>query len=102
LRQIGLALLVSRKHQLPLFHKTYEGNKNDYTVFSETLNELSSRIKTITAELKDVTLVFDKGNNSKDNFRKLASQKLWFSCISSGLQNTPDDGLSLFPSGLRI
>jgi transposase len=78
LRQIGLALLVSRKHQLPLFHKTYEGNKNDYTVFSETLNELSSRIKTITTELKDVTLVFDKGNNSKDNFKKLASQKLFY------------------------
>jgi transposase len=33
LRQIGMALLVSRKHQLPLFHKTYEGNKNDCTVF---------------------------------------------------------------------
>jgi len=78
LRQIGLALLVSRKHQLPLFHKTYEGNKNDYTVFSETLNELSSRIKTITIELKDVTLVFDKGNNTKDNFKKIASQKLYY------------------------
>lgn len=78
LRQIGMALLVSRKHQLPLFHKTYEGNKNDYTVFSETLNELSDRIRTITNELKDVTLVFDKGNNSKDNFKMLASQELFY------------------------
>jgi len=78
LRQVGMALLVSRKHQLPLFHKTYEGNKNDYTVFSETINELSSRIRTITNELKDVTLVFDKGNNSKDNFKKLASQELFY------------------------
>ena len=78
LRQIGMALLVSRKHQLPLFHKTYEGNKNDYTVFSETLNALSSRIRTITTELKDVTLVFDKGNNSKDNFKMLASQELFY------------------------
>ena len=78
LRQIGMALMVSRKHQLPLFHKTYEGNKNDYTVFSETLNELSDRIRTITSELKDVTLVFDKGNNSKDNFKMLASQELFY------------------------
>ena len=78
LRQIGMALLVSRKHQLPLFHKTYEGNKNDYTVFSETLNELSNRIKTISAELQDITLVFDKGNNSKENFKKLALQKLFY------------------------
>ncbi len=78
LRQIGMALLVSRKHQLPLFHKTYDGNKNDYTVFKESLNELSSRIKTISTELNDVTLVFDKGNNSKDNFRQLASQQLFY------------------------
>jgi transposase len=78
LRQVGLALLVTRKHQLPLFHKTYEGNKNDYTVFKETLDELSSRIKTISAELNDVTLVFDKGNNTKDNFALLASQSLYY------------------------
>lgn len=73
LRQIGLSLLVSRKHQIPLFHKTYQGNKNDLTVFKETLDELCSRIKTISTELTDVTLVFDKGNNSKDNFKKLSS-----------------------------
>lgn len=78
LRQIGMALLVSRKHQLPLFHKTYEGNKNDFTVFSETLNALSGRIRTITTELQDITLVFDKGNNSKDNFKMLASQELFY------------------------
>ncbi len=78
LRQIGMALMVSRKHQLPLFHKTYEGNKNDYTVFSETLNELSDRIRRVTNDIKDVTLVFDKGNNSKDNFKMLASQKMFY------------------------
>jgi len=78
LRQIGMALLVSRKHQLPLFHKTYEGNKNDCTVFSEALNELSNRIRKVTTQLEDVTLVFDKGNNSKDNFKMLESQKLFY------------------------
>ena len=78
LRQVGLALLVTRKHQLPLFHKTYKGNKNDFTVFKETLDELSARIKTVSTELQDVTLVFDKGNNTKDNFAKLASHKLYY------------------------
>src|SRR3989339_2260937 len=43
LRQIGMALLVSRKEQFPLFHKTYRGNKNDITVFQETFNALSER-----------------------------------------------------------
>ena len=78
LRQVGLALLVTRKHQLPLFHKTYKGNKNDFTVFKETLDELSARIKTVSTELQDITLVFDKGNNTKDNFAKLASHKLYY------------------------
>lgn len=78
LRQIGMALLVSRQHQLPLFHKTYEGNKNDYCVFKEALDELSSRIKSISQELEEVTLVFDKGNNSKENFKQLGVAKLFY------------------------
>ena len=78
LRQIGMALLVSRKHQLPLFHKTYEGNKNDFTVFKETLDDLNSRINAITTELADITLVFDKGNNSKENFKQLSSKQIFY------------------------
>ena len=71
LRQVGLALLVSREDQFPLFHQTYNGNKNDITVFKENCYSLLERLKHITQELSDVTLVFDKGNNSKDNFAKL-------------------------------
>lgn len=71
LRQIGMALLVSREDQFPLFHKTYRGNKNDFTTFKETFEELSSRLKAITNDLTDITIVFDKGNNSKDNFKKI-------------------------------
>ncbi|MGD9276928.1 MAG: IS1634 family transposase [Candidatus Pacearchaeota archaeon] len=68
LRQIGMALLVSKDNQFPLFHKTYRGNKNDITVFKETYNNMISRLKKISKELSDITIVFDKGNNSKDNF----------------------------------
>jgi transposase len=71
LRQIGMALLVSREDQFPLFHKTYRGNKNDFTTFKETFEDLSSRLKAITNDLADITIVFDKGNNSKDNFKKI-------------------------------
>ncbi len=73
LRQIGMALLVSREDQFPLFHKTYEGNKNDFTTFKENFEEVSSRLKSITTKLSDVTLIFDKGNNSKENFKKIDS-----------------------------
>lgn len=71
LRQIGMALLVTRKEQFPLFHHTYRGNKNDVTVFKETFNDFFNRIKTIATELSDITIVFDKGNNSKDNFKMI-------------------------------
>ncbi|MFW5721595.1 MAG: IS1634 family transposase [Bacteroidota bacterium] len=71
LRQIGLALLVSKEEQFPLFHQTYRGNKNDVTVFKENCGNLLERLRHITKEVSDVTLVFDKGNNSKENFAKL-------------------------------
>jgi transposase len=71
LRQIGLALLVSKEDQFPLFHKTYCGNKNDVTVFKENCSKLLERLRHITKELADVTLIFDKGNNSKENFATL-------------------------------
>lgn len=71
LRQIGLALLVSRKEQLPLFHYCYRGNKPDVTVFKEILQDVRNRIATVTKQLEDVTLVFDKGNNSKANLANL-------------------------------
>jgi transposase len=71
LRQVGLGLLVSKEDQFPLFHQTYRGNKNDMTVFKENCNKLLERLRHITKELSDVTLVFDKGNNSKENFAVL-------------------------------
>jgi len=74
LRQVGLALLVTGKEQLPLFHRAYEGNKNDITVFKEVFSSLVQRIKSAAQEVTDVTLVFDKGNNSKDNFAMIDAE----------------------------
>ena len=75
LRQIGLALLVSKNEQFPLFYKTYRGNKNDVTTFKENCRKLIDRLRKVTRELADVTLVFDKGNNSKDNFAQLNQEE---------------------------
>lgn len=69
LRQIGMALLVTRKDQFPLFHKTYKGNKNDVTVFKEVFKDLAERLRRVTKDLTEITIVFDKGNNSKENFK---------------------------------
>ena len=75
LRQIGLALVTTRHEQFPLFHKTYEGNKNDVTVFKESFGDIVRRLRAISVELADITLVFDKGNNSKANFALLDAEE---------------------------
>lgn len=78
LRQIGMALLVTREEQFPLFHKTYEGNQADSNVFKNGLEEMLNRVRSIVSELSDVTLVFDKGNNSKENFSKLDHENCYY------------------------
>jgi len=65
LRQYGLLLLVSRQDHLPIFHKVYQGNLVDRTVFKEHFMSILNRFKGICGSLEDITLVFDQGNNSK-------------------------------------
>lgn len=67
LRQISLALMVSKEHQLPLFHQVYEGSQVDATTFSKVLESFSERLTFIFTELESLTIVYDKGNNSKKN-----------------------------------
>ena len=65
LRQFGLLLLVSRKDQIPILHKVYQGNLADQTVFKEEFKNILNRFKAVCGSLEDITLVFDQGNNSK-------------------------------------
>lgn len=67
LRQIGLALMVSREHQLPLFHQVYEGSQVDVKTFEKLLQSLTDRLAFIFTEIESLTIVYDKGNNSKKN-----------------------------------
>lgn len=67
LRQVGILLVVSRKDIIPLFHETYEGNKADSKIFASTIKKITDRLCKIASDLKGLTLVFDRGNNSKSN-----------------------------------
>jgi transposase len=67
LRQIGLALVVTKEHLIPLFHLTYKGNRNDTIVFKTIASRLKARMLELGLELNKHTLVFDRGNNSKKN-----------------------------------
>lgn len=68
LRQIGLALLVSRDKRLPLFYREYEGNRHDSKVFLEVIDDVfQSMSPSATGNQANMTVVFDKGMNSEDN-----------------------------------
>jgi transposase len=64
LRQVNLALMVSADYHVPLFHRTYEGNTTDRSSFVSVTDELVERLRVLRDGVEDITLVFDKGNNS--------------------------------------
>ena len=71
LRIIGLALMVSTDFNIPLFSHPYPGNQNDPTTFSQAIDGLLNRLNELSNQCQEVTVVFDGGNNSKDNIKQL-------------------------------
>ena len=71
LRQLGLALLVTRDFQIPLFHKIYPGNIPDVSLFPQLTADLIGRYKSVTGNTPEATLVFDKGNVTDDVMEEL-------------------------------
>jgi len=67
LRQIGLAMVVTREDMIPLFHLTYQGNMSDTKVFGTVVKKIKNRLKELGMDVERHTLIFDRGNNSKKN-----------------------------------
>ena len=78
LRQVGLALVVTRRDFIPLFHHTYRGNMSDSTVFRQVVGRLKRRLNDLNMDLEKHTLVFDRGCNSKQNLALVARLKLHY------------------------
>ena len=81
LRQINYALFCCEDGQLPLFYDVYEGNRNDAKQFPLMLKRFHAFLENLTGEdqrIPQTTLIFDKGNNSYDNFTLLDSLGLNF------------------------
>lgn len=72
LRQIGLALMVSNDFHIPLFHEVYKGNRADSRQFSSVITSLIKHYTVLSRDCKDITLVFDKGNNSRKNITRFS------------------------------
>jgi transposase len=79
LRQVSYALFCTTDGHLPLFYDVYEGNRNDAKQFPQVLEKfqrwLQERAGSSWAGRKP-TLIFDKGNNSADNFALLDTLEL--------------------------
>jgi len=78
LRQVNLALLVTRDFHVPLFHKAYEGDRPDVTSFHGVFEEITRRYGELLREVPDVTLVFDKGQNAARNMALLDKAEVHF------------------------
>mgnify|MGYP001582016342 CR=1 FL=1 len=73
LRIVGLALLASSDFHIPLFWKVYPGNQADSITFANALPSLAKRHRQwCQGSEKQITLVFDKGNNSEENIAFLS------------------------------
>lgn len=79
LRQVSYALFCTTEGHLPLFYDVYEGNRNDAKEFPQVLEKfqrwLRERAGSTWATAKP-TLIFDKGNNSADNFALMDALEL--------------------------
>ena len=78
LRLLGLALLVTSDGEVPLFHHTYQGNQHDSVTFHSVAQEFLQRSRSLAQGACDLTLVFDKGNNSKENLAIVDHQPVHF------------------------
>lgn len=72
LRQLGLALVVDQNSQLPVAHVLYEGARSDMRTFAEFLKPVRQRLRELTKQPQQLTLVFDAGAASKDNLESLS------------------------------
>jgi transposase len=98
LRQFNLALCVSQDFNVPLFSQVYEGNQNDVSVFIKHISLLRERLTDLSQNVEEITLVFDKGNNSKKGFQLLDDPNCQYKYVASLsvyhdpiLKEVPDD-----------
>ena len=78
LRIVGLALLVSMDFGIPLFHDTYPGNRPDAKEFESITDRIVTRYKALANTVENITIVFDKGNNSQDNLTAIDASPYHF------------------------
>ena len=83
LRLVGLGLVVSVDGGIPLVSRPYPGDRPDVTQFPELVKELVVRFEAMASLVDfttptDLTLVYDAGQNSEDNYELVDDSPLHF------------------------
>ena len=82
LRLVGLGLVVTRDGGIPLTWHAYPGDRPDVTQFPAMIKALRGQYEAVTAacgqQPADMTVVFNAGQNSEDNFAFLAGTGLHY------------------------
>jgi transposase len=105
LRLAGLGLVVTRDGGIPLTWHAYPGNRPDVTQFRAMIGQLTRQYEAITTAVPgasggaDMTVVFDAGQNSQDNFDYLAGTGLRY-VGSVPASDCPD--LTALPATARV
>jgi transposase len=84
-------MMVSPDHSIPLLYETYSGNRSDAKQFAVMLNNLRSKYQKITNKQSDITVIFDRGNNSEDNISLLESEDCPLHYVGGLKRNQCDD-----------
>jgi len=106
LRLVGLGLVVTRDGGIPLTWHAYPGDRPDVTQFPAMISQLRGQYEAITAAAgrtaggsgAGMTVVFDAGQNSEDNFAHLAGTGLHY-IGSVPASDCPD--LTALPASVR-
>lgn len=81
LRQFSLAMITSHLLQVPVLWEMYEGSRNDKAEFGAFMEKVQKDLPdTIGKSLDEVTVSFDGGSNSEENFKFL---RVHFICAHS-------------------
>ncbi len=70
LKQINYALFCTRQDQFPLYFEVYERNRHDSKAFEGVIEKFFDAFGSRLTNGKEMTIVFDKGNNSDTNINK--------------------------------
>lgn len=78
LRQVNYALFCSKVDSIPLFFDVYEGNTHDSKEFFKLFDKFKDAFKDKIATGANITIIFDKGNNSLENIKKIDNSDFHF------------------------